>query len=540
MIASILQEIKDLFAKLRELGPKGLLLLLREQPRYWYRILRHTYRLFMDNRGPYQANALAYRSMLSMVPMAVFVVSLSAWIFGDKVDVHTTRLKSILKEYVVPKSVDSMDGLPEILRPRNGDTTHASWPPTDGDTIGANPAPLPGDTAQGNGAYKKTDIVDDVWVYVEKFKDEAEGGTRGGFLILLLTSVFLINGIEVIFNNLWHIKRRRPFAQRVLAYTSMTVLIPLLFGLSIFMTAYVQVLTIEQHMRDNVVLKHIPLFNLTWGLTKDIGIPILMVWVLVLCMYKWLPNTKVETRSALIGGLVAAIAFETCKWSFSFFSAKMVVTRQLYWGPIGIFIVFLLWVYVVWFIILFCAQLTYVFQNYRYVLKTNADPQGRFGNAYLSCRIMLEIAARHHHGQSVPTVRELAQQLKVEVPRIQAVLASLTDANLVILGTASDKRGDYEEVYVPGRDLGAITVSEVVKTVTDAWRLPPTTVSEATPDEANEAAEASPAEDGQPDAIDYELELTQLLVGSRDAMEAGLGISFRDLLEKQSPTTPLT
>jgi YihY family inner membrane protein len=519
-MAQPLQELKGLTARVRELGPRGVLAVAREQPRYWWRMLRHAYRLFVENRGPYQANALAYRSMLSMVPMLVFVISLSAWIFGEKVDVYTNRLKTILKEYVMPRS---MDHFPGMMAP------------------GANPLDNPDSpddaTADDDAAIKKTDIVDDIWVYVERFKKEAGSGTRGGFLILMITSVFLINGLEMIFNNVWHIRRNRPAAWRILSYTAMTVLIPLLFGLSIYMTAQVQVASVERALSDSLVFKHIPLFRPTWGLIKDLGIPIATVWVLFLAMYKFLPNTKVETSSALVGSLAAAVLFESAKWGFSFFTARMVESRQIYWGPIGIFIVFLVWVYLIWYIVLFCAQLTYVIQNYRYVLRTTSDLKGRFGNAYLACRLMLEIGKRHYAGEQVPTVRELAAQLRIEVPRIQGILASLTDANLVILGATNTRNSDYEEIYVPGRDLGAITVSEVVRTVSDTWRLPPATMIIADQRDLAGNHEAGANSDSGEKPLDPELELNRLLLGSQEAMEAGLTASFRDLLQRSAPAS---
>jgi YihY family inner membrane protein len=503
-MTSPMEELRNYTARLRELGPRGVAARLREQPRYWLRILGHTRQLFVENRGPYQANALAYRSMLSVVPMLVFVISLAAWIFGTQVNDYTQQLKGIIKEYVVPGSVNTV---PSMNAPKHDG--HAA------DAI------MDGSTAEAEGPREKTDIVDDIWIYVERFKKEAGSGTRGGFLILMITGIFLINGIEMIFNNIWHLRANRPWAWRLLNYTAMMVLIPLLFGLSIYMTAQLQVLTIERALNENVVFKHIPLFRPTWGLLRDIGFPIAMVWVLFFAMFKFLPNTKVETRSALIGGLVGAVGFEIAKWGFSFFTARMVESRQIYWGPIGIFIVFLVWVYLIWYVVLFCAQLTYVIQNYRYVLRTTSDLKGRFGNAYLGCRIMLEIGRCHYQGEPVPTVRALAQQLRVEVPRIQAVLASLTDSNLVILGSTATRNSDYEEVYVPGRDLGTITVGEVVRAITDAWRLPPATLP------PSPEAGASAPEGGDPT-----LELNRLLLASQETMESGLTVSFRDILQK--------
>jgi membrane protein len=471
MPGEIAEQIKKAVARLKKMGYKGVLAFLKEQPAYWWRVFRRSFRMFMDNRGPYQANALAYRSMLSMLPMLVFVISLSTWLFGDNLTNLTNDLKDIVQEHVVPDS----------------------------------------------------EIVDNTFIYVEQFKEQAQKGTQFGFLIMLITSILLINGIEVIFNNIWNVKRRRPYAWRVLSYTAMTIFIPVMLGLSIYMTAQLQVETIEEALQQNVVIKHIPLFHWTWGLIRNMGVPLAIMWALFLAMYKWLPNTRVETGAALIGALVAAVAFELCKWGFSLFAAEMVASRQIWWGTIGIFLVFLVWVYLIWWILLFGAQLAYVIQNYRYVLRINPDLEKRVGESYLACRVMLEIAERHMSGLKVPSIRELAGRLEVEVPRIQDVLGKLTDANIVILGTSANDRKE-EDVYVPGRDLGTITVAEVIRTVNDAWRIPSFTTKQP-----QASSEPSPDHDS---STTPENALDLLLNQSRLAIEADLGISFRSLIEK--------
>jgi len=119
---------------------------------------------------------------------------------------------------------------------------------------------------------------------------------------------------------------------------------------------------------------------------------------------------------------------------------------------------------------LFCGQLAYVIQNYRFVLRKGHQLEGRVGEAFIASNVMLEIAARHFRGETPPTIRDLAEQLEVEVPRVQFSVSRLLEANLIIIGAAGKDR--ETEVYVPGRDLGAITLTEVVRCATDIWRIP--------------------------------------------------------------------
>jgi membrane protein len=473
-------KIKETLARLRELGLRDVGLLLREQFRYWVRILRRSYRLFVENRGPYQANALAYRTMVSLVPMLAFMIYLLTWIMGEGAEADLKmKLQDLMQNYLVPESK----------------------------------------------------IIEKTFEVISGFIAGAKSGTIIGFVILLLTSVFLINAIETIFNNIWHITRRRSIGWKILSFTSMTILIPLLLGISIYTTARISVDTFTELLTQNAVARHIPLVPWAWQMFKGIGLPLGTAWVLFLALYKWLPNTRVETAPALISSFLAALCFELGKMGFSYFAVEMVGSKQLVWGSLGVFLVFLMWVYLIWLIVLFGAQLTYVIQNYRYVLRINPDLEKRVGETYLACRVMLEIGKNHLRGDQVPSVRKLAGRLEVEVPRLQKILSQLIDANLVILGTTGDQRGNYEEVYVPGRDLGSITVAEVIRTVNDAWRIPSLKSRNSLKPSMPKGEAGSTSLPTEAAATPEHDALDKLLNQSRVSLENELDISFRDLLE---------
>lgn len=462
------EKIKEAVARARELGPLGLLSLLIEEFKYWYRILRRSIRLFIDNRGTYQANTLAYRCMVSLVPMLAFIISIN-FLMGTDI---TGELQEILQKYVVPDS----------------------------------------------------NIVGSTFEIITQFQEQARKGTIIGFLVLLLTSIFLINAIETIFNNIWHVTRRRPYASRALNYTAMTILIPVLLGISIYMTAQLQAGKIVDTFTDNVVIEYLPLAQWAWGIIVKFGLPLATVWALFLAMYKWLPNTRVDTKAALVPSLFAAFLFELCKWGFSFFAAQMVISRELWWGSLGVFLVFLMWVYLIWLIVLFGAQLTYVIQNYRYALRKGYDFERMIGESYLALRVMLEIAKRHLAGDHGPSAMQIAENLEVDVPRVSGVLSRLTDVDLAVMGTIHGKRGAYEEVYMPGKDIATISLAEVIWEISDLWLMPGNNID-------------NNHEDTDPEKIENESKtpersLELVLKKNWDLLESNLSLSLRDLLEQ--------
>jgi membrane protein len=74
-------------------------------------------------------------------------------------------------------------------------------------------------------------------------------------------------------------------------------------------------------------------------------------------LYVFLPNCKVEWRDALVGGLVAAIAFELGKRGFGYY-VRRIPTYTAVYGAFAALPVFLLWVYLCWMITLIGAMLT--------------------------------------------------------------------------------------------------------------------------------------------------------------------------------------
>jgi membrane protein len=73
--------------------------------------------------------------------------------------------------------------------------------------------------------------------------------------------------------------------------------------------------------------------------------------------YVYMPNCKVEWRDAVIGGLIAAVAFEIGKRGFGLY-VRSIPTYTAVYGAFASLPVFLLWVYLCWVIALVGAMVT--------------------------------------------------------------------------------------------------------------------------------------------------------------------------------------
>ena len=74
-------------------------------------------------------------------------------------------------------------------------------------------------------------------------------------------------------------------------------------------------------------------------------------------IYAFVPARRVPFRLALVGGVLAALAFEVAKRGFTFYITH-VPTYQLVYGALAALPLFLVWIYLSWVIVLVGAAIT--------------------------------------------------------------------------------------------------------------------------------------------------------------------------------------
>ena len=88
---------------------------------------------------------------------------------------------------------------------------------------------------------------------------------------------------------------------------------------------------------------------------------LLASFVLLLLVYKLLPNTHVRLRPAIWGALVAAALWSLSRWGFGLYVSKALPYMKIY-GALGLIPLFLFWLYLTWLIVLFGMELAFTLQ----------------------------------------------------------------------------------------------------------------------------------------------------------------------------------
>jgi membrane protein len=171
----------------------------------------------------------------------------------------------------------------------------------------------------------------------------AAQATAIGMIGIAGTGVLLLATIEDRLNALWRVTTARPWVQRVLAYWTLITLGPLLMGMSLTLSTYLD--TAARHAGFNPAV----LVQLTSGWPHLVARIVPFVLELIACtlLYCLIPNCAVRWRDGLLGAAVAAAAIELLKVGFAIYIGATSFYQTVY-GTLAAIPIFLLWMYVTW------------------------------------------------------------------------------------------------------------------------------------------------------------------------------------------------
>src|ERR1022692_461051 len=239
------------------------------------------------------AMSLAYTTLLALVPLMVFVLSILK-ILGARSD-----LRLILHEFFRP--LGNADNL----------------------------------------------LTETVMQFVANMRGNVLGSI--GLAMLVYTAISTIRKVEESFNLVWRIDRPRSFARRVTEFLGVMIAGPILLAVALELLASAVHSPAAQWLDSFAHLAWI--FRVLGQL-----LPYAIVTIVFTFMYAFIPNTRVDFGPALIGGVTAGIIWAVVGYAFSAFIVYSSHMVAVYTG-FAIVLSALIWIYVSWLILLIGAQL---------------------------------------------------------------------------------------------------------------------------------------------------------------------------------------
>ena len=187
---------------------------------------------------------------------------------------------------------------------------------------------------------------DVVHKYMTDFVGNASQMSAIGILSLLLVALMLISNVDKTLNRIWRTQSDRPIVYTFAIYWMVITLGPMLIGSSVVVSSYLTGLA-----------------AFTEEYTPGLGtfllslVPSGAAMLAFTILYMVVPNRRVFARHALVGAIVATIAFEITKSGFALYVTNF-PSYELIYGALAVVPILFLWVYLSWVIVLFGAEFT--------------------------------------------------------------------------------------------------------------------------------------------------------------------------------------
>jgi membrane protein len=248
--------------------------------------------------------------------------------------------------------------------------------------------------------------------------------TKGGLMavialgLLFWTVMKVLGNIESSFNDIWQIKRPRPFIRKLTDYLSMMLISPvLLISITI---ALVSLKTLQVNSLIS------PFLFILVKLS-----PIVLIILLFTLVFIIMPNTKVKLIPALIGGALSGIVFYITQQVYVYFQIGVSANNAIYGGFAAIPL-FLIWLQLSWLILLFGAKVAFAAQHIElYELENETIYLNDYSRRIVANQIAFRIIQNFEKGLPPLTPADLSTELKIPIRMIKSILHDLVRCNIL-------------------------------------------------------------------------------------------------------------
>jgi membrane protein len=286
-----------------------------------------------------------------------------------------------------------------------------------------------------------------------RFLESARGGVVAGMgvAVLFWTIVRMLGTIERSFNDIWGIRMSRSLARRFTGYLSIALVCPVLLiassSIKVFVAAQAQAMSEGGSALGPLAFTALKL------------LPYVFTWIGFVLVYMFMPNTRVELRSAVLAGVVAGTVFQIVHWAY--INLQIVAVRySATYGSFAALPLFLLWLQISWLIVLFGAEISFAHQNvHTYEFEPDCLRASGALKRLLALWITHMLVRNFCEGERPWTADRISHELEAPVRLVHQVLYDLVESG-ILSETAVEGRGSVG--YQPARSVETITVKSVL------------------------------------------------------------------------------
>ena len=299
----------------------------------------------------------------------------------------------------------------------------------------------------------ETNMVPTIMAMVERYLETAQGGLfiGIGILILLWAVYSFFQSVETAFNRIWNVRNSRSVLHKATAYIAIVVLIPVVIvctaGINIFLDTTVESTIHVEAVHD---------FLHTTGVQF---LQFVLVWLLFICMYIAIPNTKVRFMSALIPGIIMGTLFQLLQMLSVYLIAALSRTSIVY-GAFAIIPILMTLLQYTSLLILIGAEMSYAIQNNEeFEYEQDLNSMSRRYKDFIMLYLLHVIVKRFEADEAPLTAHELAIRDNLPIRVVNQLLSRMVETGVLREVCVEDNE---ERTYQPALDTHKISIGMVL------------------------------------------------------------------------------
>jgi membrane protein len=301
------------------------------------------------------------------------------------------------------------------------------------------------------------EVLNQIISFSNSLLEQTQGGLIAGIgMLVLFWSVLKVLGhIEMALNDIWGIKESRSWGRKFSDYLSIMLISPLLVLISGSATVFIKTQVTQVTQKVELLGVISPLIFLLLNFT-----PYVLIWTLFTILYVIMPNTKVNFKAGLLGGVVAGTLYQIAQWGYISFQIGAAKYNAIY-GSFAALPLFLMWLQISWWIVLFGAELSFANQNVdTYEYEPDSLKVSPGFKKLLALQIAHLVIKKFENGDRPLTDSQISAQLEMPIRLVHNLLFDLVESGLVSeIKTKADKKFAYQ----PARDINKMTIQYVLE-----------------------------------------------------------------------------
>jgi membrane protein len=300
-------------------------------------------------------------------------------------------------------------------------------------------------------------IINQVIIFSINLLENTKGGLIAsvGFILLFWSIIKVLNNIESAMNDIWGIRKQRSVRRKFTDYFTMMLIGPFVFlaasSVTVFIVSRFEAYITNLPLHDTIASPILFFIRLT---------PYCLIWALFTFIYFFMPNTKVNLSSAIVGGVIGGTVYQITQRLYLIFQIGAARYGAIY-GSFAALPLFLIWMQLSWIIVLAGAEISFAWQNFEiyefgYQEKPLSNRLKTIISLWVTCICVKKFIK---HDRSI-TIKEIHKKTKIPIHCLYMIIKLLVDCN--ILSEVVHPRKDIL-CYQPAKSVMSLCVKDVVE-----------------------------------------------------------------------------